>query len=76
MKPHLDLSTIPLAHFATPATKTLNMQRIADRTSHDALLMNASPISMRWASTCGDQAAAAAVLLHGAGRDRACEATA
>jgi aminocarboxymuconate-semialdehyde decarboxylase len=33
VKPHLDLSTIPLAHFATPATKALNMQQDADRTS-------------------------------------------
>ena len=30
-KPHLDLSTIPLAHFATPETKALNMQQDADR---------------------------------------------
>src|SRR6476619_5891854 len=33
VKPYLDLSTIPLAHFATPATKALNMQQDADRTS-------------------------------------------
>jgi aminocarboxymuconate-semialdehyde decarboxylase len=37
VKPHLDLSTIPLAHFATPATKALNMQQDADRTSRMTL---------------------------------------
>lgn len=29
--PHLDLSTIPLAHFATPATQALNRKQDADR---------------------------------------------
>ncbi|HEY0569424.1 MAG TPA: amidohydrolase family protein [Xanthobacteraceae bacterium] len=32
VKPHLDLSTIPLAHFATPETKALNQQQDAERT--------------------------------------------
>jgi hypothetical protein len=31
VKPHLDLSTIPLAHFATPETKALNQQQDAER---------------------------------------------
>src|SRR5262245_4195248 len=31
VKPHLDLSTIPLAHFATPDTKALNQMQDADR---------------------------------------------
>lgn len=30
--PHLDLTTIPLAHFATPETKALNRKQDADRT--------------------------------------------
>ncbi len=42
VKPHLDLATIPLAHFATPETKALNARQDADRrtvmTSHDARL--------------------------------------
>jgi aminocarboxymuconate-semialdehyde decarboxylase len=29
--PHLDLSTVPLAHFATPETKALNRKQDADR---------------------------------------------
>ena len=29
--PHLDLSTVPLAHFATPATQALNRKQDADR---------------------------------------------
>ncbi len=29
--PHIDLSTVPLAHFATPATKALNRKQDADR---------------------------------------------
>jgi aminocarboxymuconate-semialdehyde decarboxylase len=33
VKPHLDLSTIPLAHFATPDTKALNQKQEADRRS-------------------------------------------
>src|SRR5262245_29669241 len=33
VKPYLDLSTIPLAHFATADTKALNMQQDADRTT-------------------------------------------
>ncbi len=32
-KPHLDLSTIPLAHFATAETKALNVQQDSDRTT-------------------------------------------
>lgn len=32
VKPHLDLATIPLAHFSTPETKALNQQQDADRT--------------------------------------------
>ena len=31
--PHLDLSTIPLAHFASPETKTLNQKQDRDRIS-------------------------------------------
>jgi aminocarboxymuconate-semialdehyde decarboxylase len=31
VKPHLDLSTIPLAHFSTPETKALNMRQDGDR---------------------------------------------
>jgi aminocarboxymuconate-semialdehyde decarboxylase len=31
VKPHLDLSTIPLAHFATPDTQALNRKQDADR---------------------------------------------
>ena len=33
VKPHLDLATIPLAHFATPETKALNQKQEADRRS-------------------------------------------
>jgi aminocarboxymuconate-semialdehyde decarboxylase len=33
VQPHLDLSTIPLAHFATPDTKALNQRQEADRRS-------------------------------------------
>jgi aminocarboxymuconate-semialdehyde decarboxylase len=33
VQPHLDLATIPLAHFATPETKALNQQQEADRRS-------------------------------------------
>jgi aminocarboxymuconate-semialdehyde decarboxylase len=33
VKPHLDLATIPLAHFATPDTKALNQKQEADRRS-------------------------------------------
>lgn len=33
VQPHLDLSTIPLAHFATPETKALNQAQEADRRS-------------------------------------------
>jgi aminocarboxymuconate-semialdehyde decarboxylase len=33
VKPHLDLSTIPLAHFSTPQTKALNMRQDGDRRS-------------------------------------------
>src|SRR6266705_5976395 len=33
VKPHLDLSTIPLAHFATPDSKALNQKQEADRRS-------------------------------------------
>ena len=33
VKPYLDISTIPLAHFATPDTKALNIKQDADRTS-------------------------------------------
>ncbi|MGQ7790854.1 amidohydrolase family protein [Faunimonas sp. B44] len=33
VKPHLDWSTVPLAHFATPETKALNQKQDADRTS-------------------------------------------
>ena len=29
--PHIDLTTVPLAHFATPATKSLNRKQDADR---------------------------------------------
>src|ERR1700712_755436 len=29
--PHVDLSTVPLAHFATPATQALNRKQDADR---------------------------------------------
>ncbi len=29
--PHIDLTTVPLAHFATPATKALNRKQDADR---------------------------------------------
>jgi aminocarboxymuconate-semialdehyde decarboxylase len=32
VKPHLDLATIPLAHFSTPETKALNQQQDAERT--------------------------------------------
>src|SRR5215470_11642966 len=31
--PHLDLATIPLAHFATPDTKAINQRQEADRRS-------------------------------------------
>ena len=31
VQPHLDLATIPLAHFATPATQALNRKQDADR---------------------------------------------
>ena len=31
VRPHLDLSTVPLAHFATPNTKALNQKQDADR---------------------------------------------
>jgi aminocarboxymuconate-semialdehyde decarboxylase len=31
VQPHLDLSTIPLAHYATPATQALNRKQDADR---------------------------------------------
>ena len=34
VKPHLDLSTVPLAHFATPETKALNMRQDAERRTH------------------------------------------
>jgi aminocarboxymuconate-semialdehyde decarboxylase len=44
VKPHLDLATIPLAHFATPETKALNARQDADRTplmvSHDKRLVD------------------------------------
>jgi aminocarboxymuconate-semialdehyde decarboxylase len=33
VQPHLDLATIPLAHFATPDTKAVNAQQEADRRS-------------------------------------------
>ena len=33
VQPHLDVSTIPLAHFATPDTKALNQKQEADRRS-------------------------------------------
>jgi len=33
VKPHLDLATIPLAHFGTPRTKALNARQEADRRS-------------------------------------------
>jgi len=33
VRPHLDLATIPLAHFATPDTKALNARQEADRRS-------------------------------------------
>jgi aminocarboxymuconate-semialdehyde decarboxylase len=33
VQPHLDLATIPLAHFATPDTKTLNQRQEIDRRS-------------------------------------------
>jgi len=33
IKPHLDLATIPLAHYATPETKALNQKQEADRRS-------------------------------------------
>ena len=32
VKPHLDLSTIPLARYSTPDTKAINMRQDADRT--------------------------------------------
>jgi aminocarboxymuconate-semialdehyde decarboxylase len=42
VRPHLDLSTVPLAHFATPNTRALNQQQDADRRpnmlSHDVRL--------------------------------------
>ncbi|MBO0758118.1 MAG: amidohydrolase family protein [Bradyrhizobiaceae bacterium] len=33
VQPHLDLATIPLAHFATPETKALNQRQESDRRS-------------------------------------------
>jgi aminocarboxymuconate-semialdehyde decarboxylase len=33
VQPHLDLSTVPLAHFGTPETKALNQRQDADRSS-------------------------------------------
>ena len=33
IKPHLDLATIPLAHFATPETKAIGVRQDADRRS-------------------------------------------
>ena len=33
VKPHLDLATIPLARYATPETKALNIRQDAERTS-------------------------------------------
>lgn len=33
VRPHLDFSTIPLAHFSTPETKALNQRQDADRSS-------------------------------------------
>jgi aminocarboxymuconate-semialdehyde decarboxylase len=33
IKPHLDVATIPLAHFSTPQTKALNLRQEADRRS-------------------------------------------
>jgi aminocarboxymuconate-semialdehyde decarboxylase len=33
VKPHLDLSTVPLAHYATPDTKALNQQQDSERES-------------------------------------------
>jgi aminocarboxymuconate-semialdehyde decarboxylase len=42
VKPHLDVATIPLLHYATPETKALNARQDADRsgvmTTHDARL--------------------------------------
>jgi aminocarboxymuconate-semialdehyde decarboxylase len=53
VRPHLDLSTVPLAHFATPNTQALNRKQDADRrpnmVQHDVRLadMDAAGIDMQ-----------------------------
>ena len=51
--PHLDWSTIPLAHFATPATQALNRKQDADRRAeHDRPRRRGCATWTRPASTC------------------------
>ncbi len=53
IKPHLDVSTIPLAHFASAETKELNAKQEADiRSRMTGITTSASPSWTRWASTC------------------------
>ncbi len=72
IKPHLDLSTIPLGHFASAETKELNAKQEGDIRSRIArqlrrTLRRHGPDGRRHAA--GD-AAAAAALSHGRARIR------
>ena len=52
VKPHLDPATIPLARYATPDTKAINVRQDARAAAaDDEPTTSASPISMPWAST-------------------------
>ena len=70
IKPHLDVSTIPLAHFASAETKALNAKQEADIRGCMTATTSVLPSWTRWASTCSWSATAAAVLSHGRARIR------
>jgi aminocarboxymuconate-semialdehyde decarboxylase len=74
VKPHLDLSTIPLARFSTPETKALNMRQDADRTpvmtTHDQRLadLDAMGVDLQLVMCAPNQ------CYYTVGLDIACEA--
>jgi aminocarboxymuconate-semialdehyde decarboxylase len=68
--PHLDLATIPLAHFANAGTKALTQKQEADISARRGS-RSAARRSRRHGHRHADRrAAAAAMLLHGAARHR------
>jgi hypothetical protein len=71
VEPYLDLSTIPLAFFSTPETKAVNAQQDAARRSRMSARGDGVTDRLRDLDEMGidlQDAAAAAMLLHGANR--------